>query len=123
MSTRRPVIALPCLRTSGGAARAARRSGILRASTGPLGTRVWVETGPDRALPVVWPSGYHARLDPLELLDEQNQVVAREGDKVILRGGIRPPDSSDEAIENLVPGLEKAFIVQGRVRTETEPNG
>lgn len=38
-------------------------------------------------LPIVWPHGYTARTDPLRVIDENGQVVARVGDRVRLGGG------------------------------------
>jgi hypothetical protein len=39
---------------------------------------------------MMWPRGYRARFDPLELLDEQGQVLATGGEFVRVVGGVLP---------------------------------
>ena len=39
---------------------------------------------------IVWPAGYHARLHPLEVLDAQGVVVAKDGDLISFGGGEAP---------------------------------
>ena len=39
------------------------------------------------AIPVIWPYGCRARLDPLEILDRHGSVLAREGDLLIVSVG------------------------------------
>ena len=56
---------------------------------------------------VLWPPGYWARLDPLEILDPDGQIVAREGDMLIVSGGTVPVDP---APCNL--GQSAAFYIQ-----------
>jgi hypothetical protein len=50
---------------------------------------VWL-TGGQRRTPVVWPAGYHARLHPFALLDSQDRVAARLGDRIAAEGGEGP---------------------------------
>jgi len=52
---------------------------------------VWLT---DRGRPeaVLWPPGYRARLDPLEILDQTGRVVAREGEMLAVGGGAVPVD-------------------------------
>jgi hypothetical protein len=50
---------------------------------------VWL-AGRGRRDAIVWPAGYHARLHPLELLDERNVVVAKGGDLISFGGGEAP---------------------------------
>ena len=52
---------------------------------------VWVRTR-QRAVPVAWPAGFRARLDPLELLNAEGQVVARVGDWISVAGAELPAD-------------------------------
>lgn len=87
---------------------------MLRGSPTLHGGSLWLETRPGRTLPIIWPHGYQARFDPVELLDEHGEVVAREGDTLSVRGGLRSPSHSDDHLEHVIPGLENAFVVQGR---------
>ena len=87
----RPVITLPATaRPRPGAANAAMAAlsgGTLTGGTLPGGQYcVWLA---DRGevIPVIWPYGYSARLDPLEILDRHGTVLAREGDLLIVGGG------------------------------------
>ena len=50
---------------------------------------VWL-TGYGRRYAIVWPAGYHARLHPLELLDAQGAVVAKDGNLISFGGGVAP---------------------------------
>lgn len=79
---------------------------------------MWLDSGKDRHLAIIWPHGYGARFDPLELIDAHGDVVAREGDTIIVAGGLRAPWSSDERFQHLIPGLEEAFVVQRPVRSQ-----
>lgn len=47
---------------------------------------VWLDTG-DRRLEILWPEGYRATAEPLELRDPTGAVVAVGGDELIVRGG------------------------------------
>jgi hypothetical protein len=63
-------------------------TGILNG--GPIGAKaeycVWIESGGTRT-PVIWPHGYTARLDPLEVINANGVVVARAGDMIRVAGG------------------------------------
>ncbi len=64
-------------------------TGVLRGD-GALGAQgcVWVEMpGSEERISVLWPKGYRARFDPLELLDGDGRVIARDGDLLELTGG------------------------------------
>jgi hypothetical protein len=50
---------------------------------------VWLAARGDHS-PIVWPAGYHIRLQPLELLNSQGVVVARGGEQVSFGGGEEP---------------------------------
>lgn len=41
----------------------------------------------DARTPIRWPQGYTARLDPLEVSDQEGRLVAREGDRISFGGG------------------------------------
>lgn len=56
---------------------------------------------------MLWPPGYRARLDPLEILDPDGQIVAREGDLLVVGGGIVPVDPAPCTL-----GQSAAFYIQ-----------
>jgi len=70
---------------------------------------VWVESGGTRTH-VVWPSGFVARLDPLEVADPDGNVVAHEGDLIQLVGAA---GSADHDVEDAV-GASQVFIVHSQ---------
>lgn len=110
--TTRPVINLPAgpvRRTSEGQqlSPAARSGGRLTGSVAADGTYcVWLS---DRGEPqaVLWPPGYRARLDPLEILDPDGQIVAREDDMLVVSGGTVPVDPAPCTL-----GQSAAFYIQ-----------
>lgn len=92
-------------------ARLAAIEGVLSGGMASCGNYcVWID---DEGLvtPVIWPAGFRARLDPLELLDAGGQVVAREGDHLRVGGSYQPvqPDESCMFERDL------AFSVQSEV--------
>lgn len=76
---------------------------------GPDKCRIWVERRDGEIVPVVWPAGYHARLDPLELLDDTGKVVAVVGTKISVPGGLMPTDPSAHS------DAQEAFYVMGEI--------
>jgi len=72
---------------------------------------VWVRAG-QRAVPVVWPAGFRARLDPLELLNAEGEVAARAGDWISVAGAEMPADPESPCML----GQECAFHVQDEMR-------
>lgn len=67
----------------------ALRTGVLRGDEA-LGAQgcLWVEVpGSEEPVSVLWPEGYQARFNPLELLNGDGQVIARGGDLIELTGG------------------------------------
>ena len=110
--TTRPVINLPAgpgMATSDGQqlAFAARSGGRLTGGVAADGTYcVWLtDRGESEA--VLWPPGYRARLDPLEILDPDGQIVAREGDMLVVSGGTVPVDPAPGSL-----GQSAAFYIQ-----------
>lgn len=64
-------------------------AGVLRGD-GTLGAQgcMWVEeSGSEEPISVLWPEGYQGRFDPIELLDGDGQIIAREGELIELAGG------------------------------------
>jgi hypothetical protein len=111
--THRPVIDLPAgpvIRASDGrqVAMAARFGGELAGGSVADGTYcVWlIDRGETRA--VVWPPGYRARLDPVEILNPGGEVVARGGDMLVVGGGGVPVDPSRPCSL----GQPSAFFIQ-----------
>jgi hypothetical protein len=110
--TTRPVISLPAgpmMRTPDGQqlAFAARSGGRLTGGVAADGTYcVWL-TDRGEPQPVLWPPGYQARLDPLEILDPDGQILAREGDMLVVSGGSVPVDPAPCSL-----GQSAAFYIQ-----------
>jgi len=71
--------------------RLARLSGVLVGFTAQEGAYVWAMSKRDGEItPLVWPRGYRARFQPLELLNEALTVVASGGRSVTVVGGFLP---------------------------------
>jgi hypothetical protein len=49
--------------------------------------RTWLAQSDGRLVLMMWPDGFAARFDPLEILDGHGQVVARGGEFVGVGGG------------------------------------
>jgi len=96
--TDRPVIDLPVSPAPrpgvAYAARLARSGGTLAGGPRPGGQYcVWlVDRG--MTLAVIWPRGYRARLNPLEIVNPAGTVIAREGDTLTVVGGLIDVDPS-----------------------------
>jgi len=60
--------------------------GRLRGSPDVDGGCVWLEEARLR-FAVLWPQGYSAQFDPLRLINERGEVIAREGDLIRAGGG------------------------------------
>jgi hypothetical protein len=58
------------------------------------GACLWVATSGGTLVPVMWPSGYSAKLDPLELVDAEGKTVVKGGDELVLVGGYAPVSAS-----------------------------
>jgi hypothetical protein len=86
-----PVVQLPTATqaAASGACPQAGMSGVtLRGDPTNTSRPVWVETWTGQPRTILWPYGFSARFNPaLELLNEQGDVVAREGDVLQLTGG------------------------------------
>jgi hypothetical protein len=49
---------------------------------------VWLEPNPGSRHPIAWPTGFYARFDPLRVYDGAGHVVAREGQRIRVGGGL-----------------------------------
>lgn len=81
----RPVVEIPTHDGTGPVDFAAYR-GRLAGSSEVDGGCVWLQVE-DVEFPILWPPGYVARFDPVELIDAHGVVVAREGDVLEMEGG------------------------------------
>jgi hypothetical protein len=96
--TDRPVIDLPASPAPRPgvtyAARGARAKGTLTGGTRDGGHYcVWL-TERGTTFAVIWPHGYRARLNPLEILNPAGTVIAQEGDTLTVGGGLIDVDHS-----------------------------
>jgi hypothetical protein len=71
--------------TPTGTATAELRQGVLAGAPELAGGCVWLDTGRER-LEIVWPEGYRATGDPIELRDPTGAVIATAGDHLRVRG-------------------------------------
>lgn len=62
------------------------RSGTLGGDPQLEGGCVWLETDTGARVEVRWPDGFQASADPPELRDDSGAIVAREGDRLLVRG-------------------------------------
>jgi hypothetical protein len=49
--------------------------------------RTWLASSDGRLVLLMWPAGFAARFDPLEVLDGDGRVVASGGELVVVGGG------------------------------------
>jgi hypothetical protein len=88
----------------------ARSGGVLTLGQAEAGSNIlWLQDTGDRKIPVIWPAGFHARLDPLEVLDASGNVVAQEGQYLVVQGGYVQADPADP----FTLGRSRAFSIQG----------
>ena len=71
--------------------RLAGTSGALAGqSTGGGTADLWIVDSAGRRIDVIWPAGFHARPNPIRLVDAQGQDVANAGSSLRLTGGYVP---------------------------------
>lgn len=63
-----------------------RLTGVLGGDSQLEGGCVWLETAGGERVEVLWPDGYEASADPLELRDASGTLVATGGDEVTITG-------------------------------------
>jgi hypothetical protein len=85
--------------------RLARLSGRLIGFVSTDKLCIWIAGPTGDVTPAAWPSGYRGRLRPLELLNEDGDVVAAGGAEVTVSGGFLP------AGEALPMGVPRVFVV------------
>lgn len=89
-------------------------TGVLVGSSAVGGGCLWLKPlrhAGRRQEPVVWPSGFHARFSPVELINANGQVIARAGDYLTFGGGLGPASESGRCMF----GERNAFIVQSAI--------
>ncbi|MBW3604895.1 MAG: hypothetical protein KY460_08295 [Actinobacteria bacterium] len=64
-----------------------RLTGVLDGDPRLEGGCVWLETADRDRVEVIWPDGYEASADPVELRDAGGTVIATDGDEVMITGG------------------------------------
>lgn len=67
--------------------------GLLNGALVDGAVRTWLERD-DRLILLVWPREFRANIDPLELLDENGQVLARGGERIAVGGGSFPEETT-----------------------------
>jgi len=83
--------------------------GVLEGSeAGPDRWCLWMRSDSGNRVPLVWPAGFSARLDPHEVLNASGEVYARVGEHLVLGGGFLPVDPQDPCSL----GRDQAFYVQ-----------
>jgi hypothetical protein len=83
--------------------------GVLEGSeAGPDRWCLWVRSESGSRVPLVWPAGFSARLDPLEVLNATGETFAHVGEHLFLRGGFFPVDPDNPCSL----GRNRAFYVQ-----------
>jgi hypothetical protein len=85
-------VAVPTHGPTGGYSDTASIEGRLAGDQSAGGACLWLVEGNGERRLIIWPHGFRARLDPLQLLDEQGGVVATEGQYIRAGGGYLPPD-------------------------------
>lgn len=70
--------------------RLAGNGGVLVAAIVDGRARTWLAKADGQLTLMMWPRVFRARFDPLELLDEAGQVVAKGGEHVTVVGGFLP---------------------------------
>ena len=72
----------------------ARIGGELAGAVVEGAVRTWLADANGQLILIMWPRGFCARFDPLELLDDRGQPLARGGDIVTVGGAfLRPGDA------------------------------
>jgi len=67
--------------------RLARLGGVIVAIPCKERARCWLALANGMLVPVIWPSGYRVRFDPVEVVDRDGLVVGTGGELVSLSGG------------------------------------
>jgi len=102
----------------------AEGGGFLTGSRSVDGGCVWLtedSTPKPPRLAYLWPEGFRARFDPVELIGPDGVVIAREGDYIAMGGGVHTIDAIE--INRCTFGVNEVFRVQvGSVR-RAEPPG
>jgi hypothetical protein len=87
----------------------AQSGGVLVGAIVNGAVRTWLADPTGQLTLVVWPQGFQARFDPLELLDERGQTVAIGGEHVTVGGAQLVKRDGRRTL-----GHERAFIATGK---------
>jgi hypothetical protein len=83
-----PLLRIRTQLSAGGPGRLALLPGIL---AGELidaeSADLWVTDSDGRRIEITWPAGFHARSNPIRLVNPQGQDVAKAGEEIFLAGG------------------------------------
>lgn len=77
---------------------------------------VWLSFRSSR-ISIIWPKGYHVRLNPLELLNSHSAVVAKGGERIRSGGGFAPAKPSGQCML----GHKEAFYVMSGISVIASP--
>jgi hypothetical protein len=69
----------------------AQGGGILAGAIVNGCVRTWLTDTNGQLTLVMWPGNFRARFDPLEVIDDHGEVVARGGEFVTVAGGLLKP--------------------------------
>ena len=106
--------------TPGAPGRTAGFLGTLNGGRTSTGQHVWLDLPSGERAPVVWPHGWSARFDPLELLDADGTVIARTGDCLQFGGGLAP---IEEPVPPSALGEHHAIFVMSEVSVRSAGDG
>jgi hypothetical protein len=70
--------------------RLAQGGGVLAGAVLDGVVRTWLTDTNGQLTLIMWPGNFRARLDPLEVVDDQGNVVARGGELVTVTGNLLP---------------------------------
>jgi hypothetical protein len=71
--------------------RLAGGGGVLAGAVVDGSVRTWLTDTNGQLTLVIWPANFRARFDPLEIIDDRGDVVARGGESVSVTGGFLKP--------------------------------
>ena len=89
-----PLLKIQTQRSAGGPGRLALGQGTLAGREIDADTAdLWIINSDGQRIEVTWPAGFHARSNPMRLVNPQGQDVAKAGETIFLTGGFLPGTS------------------------------